>query len=304
MSPMPQGNAWQEIKKKIAPSDKKIIKEHRDIFWRYVSERFQIHQRRYVEEKEFPWTDDPILRDYHFTNVFRVFDSGTIRLLELIAKRKPKYRQDAIWMVVQYRWPNYHTLMEKYGIIPHNFSKSIWLGNIERTKQEFGKWHTSAHIVLQSNFKQSRAENFLQYLGLLDESFEEFCSGILNAPDMETAFKNVKKFKGFGGFTAYEILIDLCYIGVLPRHFLEQFANPGPGCKEGIDLIYPNRDLISYQEAMERLRDNQDRAFARLGLQPTPRLTLQDIEFSLCEISKYIKIKNGTGRRRLYRHGT
>ena len=66
--PMPQGDKWKEIKAKIAPPTQKVNKFHRDTFWRYVSERFQIHQRRYVEEKEFPWTDDSILRDYHFTS--------------------------------------------------------------------------------------------------------------------------------------------------------------------------------------------------------------------------------------------
>lgn len=299
---MPQGDSYTELKKRIAPSHKSVIKEHRDIFWYYVSERYQIFLRRKVEEKEFPWTEDPILRDYRFTNVFRLFDKGTLKLIDLLDTLDEfKYKQDVIWRVVQYRWPNYHTLFEEYGWIPQGFNKKKWLKRIDRVKSKHGKWHTSAHIVLQSNFKQSRAENYMHYLGLLDGQFEEFSSGILDAPNMEAAFKHVLKYKGFGGFTAYEILIDLCYIGILPESFLEQFANPGPGCKEGIDLIYPNRSSMSYQQAMIKLRDNQERAFERLKLPAPPRLTLQDIEFCLCEISKYIKIKHGVGRRRRYR---
>ncbi len=298
---MPQGSAWLEVKKRIAPQHRRLIKGHRDLFWYYVSERWNIYERR-ESGREFPWTKDPILRDYHFTNVSRFFDKGTGRLLFLLADSTDDLMnlQDAIWWVVQYRWPNYHTLYEDYGWIPHNFNRKRWLRRIERTKEKHGKWHTSAHIVLQSNFKQTRAENFLYYLGLLDDSFDDFCDGILDAPNMETAFRHVIKYKGFGGFTAYEILVDLCYIGLLPDEFRDQFANAGPGCREGIDLIYPNRTHMGYTVAMEHLRDTQGRAFKRLGLQSPPRLLLQDIEFCLCEFSKYVKILHGTGKRRKY----
>ena len=146
-------------------------------------------------------------------------------------------------------------------------------------------------------------ENYVHYLGLLDEQFEPFGDGIVNSDGMEEAFKHVKKFQGLGGFTAYEILVDLCYLNVLPDSYRDEFANAGPGCQQGIALIYPSmaRDR-KWAEAMVRLRDNQGRAFDRLGLSSPPqKLTLQDIEFNLCELSKYIKIQHGTGRSRLYR---
>lgn len=227
--------------------------------------------------------------------MFRIRDRGTQWLLQEINTFEPK---EVIWRVVQYRWPNYHTLYEEYDWIPHNFNRAKWLKRIERVKQKHGKWHTSAHIVLQSNFKQSRAENFLDYLALLDADFDAFCKGILEAKDMESAFKHVLKYKGFGGFTAYEILIDLCYLEILPDNFRDQFANPGPGCTEGIRLIYPQaKSRQQLMDAMKKLRDNQDKMLRG----KVPRLTLQDIEFCLCEFSKYVKIKHGTGRGRKYR---
>lgn len=306
---MSQGKSYEELKKRIAPSRQKLIKEHRNLFWHYVSERYQILLRRW-DDKEFPWTDDPILRDYHFTNVFRLFDSGTLKLFDLLSEDDPPFKpiedkQDVIWRVVQYRWPNYHTLFEEYGWIPQGFKKDKWLKRIDRVKSKHGKWHTSAHIVLQSNFKQSRAHNYLDYLGLLDESFDEFSSGILDAPDMQAAFKHVLKYKGFGKFTSQEILIDLCYVGILPDEYRNQFVVAGPGAAEGIDLIYPQahrNGQKGYFEAMVKLRDNQTRAFDRLGIKPTPFLALHDIQFNLCETSKYIKILHGTGKKRKYRH--
>ncbi len=304
--PMPQGRAWVGIKNRIAPPDKRIIKEHRDDFWRYIDERYRIFIKKEVNEDPFPWTEDKILRDNHFTNVYRRDDKGTRWLLENIGRREgrltPSRRSVLTWRTLQYRLPNYHTLFEEYGWIPRAFKRRRWLKRIERTKEKHGKWHTSAHIVLQSNFKQSRAMNYMDYLGELDENFDEFFIQLMDAGDMKSAFKAVKRMKGFGGFTAYEVCIDLCYLGVLPDNFRDQYAHPGPGAKEGIDLIFPDRRRLSYDEAMARLRKEQRSAFQRLKLDSLPEeLTLQDIEFSLCEFSKYIKTRHGTGRNRKYR---
>ncbi len=298
---MPQGTAWAKIRPKIAPEDRNVIKEHRDIFWKYIAERLKILERKQNLDKP-PWTDDPILQRHHFTNVYRMDDRGTTWLMSNI---DTEFWDEKIWRVVQYRWPNYHTYFEKYGWIDRGFNRKKVLKRLNRFRKRGEQWHTSAHIVLQSNFKQTRMENYVHYLGLLDEKFESFGDGIINAKSMEEAFKHVKKFQGLGGFTAYEVLVDLCYLGVVPNSWRDEFANAGPGCQQGIALIYPSmaRDH-QWARAMVRLRDNQEKAFDRLGLAPPPqRLTLQDIEFNLCEVSKYIKIQYGTGRSRLYRGG-
>lgn len=303
---MPQGTKWQTIKPQIAPPDKKKIKKHHKIFFRYMSERYKIKKRR-DKGKKRPWTKDPILSDYHFTNVFRKDDKGSQWLLNHIKDPKVKAMkaEDLIWRVVMYRWANYHRYFEDYGW-PARSKKALrkMLKRLEKYDEKKVQWFTRAHIVLQSNFNQPRRENYIEYAGLLLADFDSFVQGILGAENMERAFKHVQKFKGIGGFTAYEICIDLCYLGVLPDEFRDQYANPGPGCREGIDLIFPSASKSGtkgYIEAMETLRDEQDEAFSGYGLTPTPRLTLQDIEFNLCEISKYIKIMHGTGRGRRYR---
>lgn len=311
---MAQGAKWQSIKKKIAPDDKKIIKKHRKLFFRYINRRWKIYERRQAGKKP-PWTDDPILRDYHFTNVFREYDTGTQWILNNAKKDigkikrvkgkeilSPEQRLTIIWRVVQYRWPNYHTIFEDHGWIPTKFNKKKWLKNIEATKEKHGQWHTTAHIVLQSNFKQSRAENYMHYLGLLADNLPEFCSGIDKAKNMEEVQKHILKYAGFGQFTAKEVADDLCLLGLLPSHFRDEFTFAGPGAREGIDLIYPQAKKggsKAYIEAMQKLRDVQEKYLD----EGVPYLTLADIQFCLCESSKYIKIKHGTGRGRRYKGG-
>ena len=305
---MPQGEKWLEIKPRVAPPHKGVIKKHRDLFWKYIAERYNIYLLKEKEKLPMPWTDDPILIEYHFTNVYRKHDRGSCWLYDALLKDKKNGLdiKQMVWRIIQYRLPNYHTLFEDHGWIPYKFKRQVWLRRLYQTKEKHGRWFTNAHIVLQSNFEQSRGQNYLDYLAGISENFDEFWSKFVMIETMEEGFRLLKRMKGLGGFTSYEIMIDICTIGIKPKRFLNEFANPGPGCKEGIDLIYPNRTNMTYFEAMERLRNNQHRAFDRLGLAPPPEeLTIQDIEFNLCEFSKYMKIHYDTGRKRRYRpHGT
>lgn len=297
---MPQGAKWTEIKQSIAPTDKEVIKKHRRLFYYYLSERDKIRRRR-ARGLERPWTKDTILDQYHFTNVYRRYDYGTQWLLEHVEHGSPKKRE-IVWRVIQYRLPNYPGYFEEHGWIPFKkFDAPKLRRRLERMKEQGKKWHTSAHIVLQSNFAQSRIENYVGYLQGIHDEFDKVMEAV-DQPDMESCFKKLVKLKGIGGFTGYEILIDLCYIGVLPKEYLDQFANPGPGCKEGIDVIFPDRTKTSYAEAMRILRDEQKKMFRKYGFKAPPyQLTLQDIEFSLCEYSKYVKILHGTGKGRRYK---
>lgn len=43
-------------------------------FFSFISKRHLIYKNRFVEKLEKPWTDDKILMDFKFTNVFRDLD--------------------------------------------------------------------------------------------------------------------------------------------------------------------------------------------------------------------------------------
>src|SRR5690606_30251911 len=47
--------------------------------WDWMNERHRIWVRRNAGHK-WPWTEDPILREYKFTNVFREYDAVTLEL--------------------------------------------------------------------------------------------------------------------------------------------------------------------------------------------------------------------------------
>src|SRR4051812_20144728 len=55
-----------------------MLDDHADLdihatLWRFAAERQAIYERR-LAGAPAPWTDDPILRNYRFTNVYRASD--------------------------------------------------------------------------------------------------------------------------------------------------------------------------------------------------------------------------------------
>jgi len=67
---------------------------------------------------------------------------------------------------------------------------------------------------------------------------------------------------------------------------------PGPGAKRGIEIIFSSKNYIS---KMKWLQKHQRSEFERLNLDfpfhPVHKeLSLSNIEHSLCEFSKYVKL--------------
>jgi len=69
---------------------------------------------RFVLKKNYPWTNDPILRKYHFCNNYRELDKGTIYLIEKIEPIKAD-RGEVLFNVIAYRFFNIYGFFEKIG---------------------------------------------------------------------------------------------------------------------------------------------------------------------------------------------
>ena len=292
----------------------KVHKGNLKGFYKYMHKRHNIYIRRFIKKLPPPWTKDRILQEYKFTNVYRKLDRGSQWLIKNIVENDKYPRlQDKIWACIFYRICNNYKTSRKCKIpIRKNFKRKQYGLELEKYKLELEKnqetnvklW-TNAHITLQSNFAQSRIENYMDYMSLLKKNWKsiwkqikEFRKDDING--WEKTFKLIKQQKGFGGFTAYEVCIDMVYSGVFSDSARDTFANPGPGAEFGILTIYPNKKYISLKDAMRRLTDKQDKYFKKFDINfKGPRLTIQDIEFNLCEFSKYWKITKGVGKARM-----
>lgn len=138
---------------------------------------------------------------------------------------------------------------------------------------------------------------------------------LINAKDQKEVYDTIREIRGFASFLAYQVFVDLTYIPEFP--FSEnEFTIAGPGCKRGLDEIFTDYDGMTHEEALFFLRDNIDEYFRALEAgdyakyswnpeklfkhrDPGDRyLNVMCLENCFCELSKYIKAVNGTGRPR------
>ena len=54
-----------------------------DVFWHFAFARHQVYTRR-ITGDPYPWTNDPVLSSYKFTNIFRAADRVSQKLIRIL----------------------------------------------------------------------------------------------------------------------------------------------------------------------------------------------------------------------------
>ena len=301
----------------------------------FIVDRYRVHVRKDVLKKPPPWTNNPVIAQYKFTNVRREHDRQTRYLIEHISKSPYLSLEDAIVNTFYFRaWNNWDTMRDLGGPWVAKRLYSSKMKEVARLRFKLleaadpqRKWWSSA-------YNQGGTKQAWRYPGEPGKDKEEdiplrvFHIGpwlkeghvverLLNAKDQKEAFEVIKSVRGFADFLAYQVFVDLTYIKDFP--FSEnEFVVAGPGCKKGLDYIIDDFDGMTYEEALFYLRDFIDGYFKCLSinrelivphwnpnklfsdLPPHDRyMNVMSLENCMCELSKYIRTVEGTGRPRV-----
>jgi len=62
----------------------KLNNKNFEIFWQYINQRHIIYKKKTIQKLSPPWTENKILNEYKFTNVFRDLDPGTKYVIDKI----------------------------------------------------------------------------------------------------------------------------------------------------------------------------------------------------------------------------
>tara|TARA_R100000773_G_scaffold14396_3_gene13162 strand:+ start:418 stop:1251 length:834 start_codon:yes stop_codon:yes gene_type:complete len=257
-------------------------------FNNYMIERHSIYERR-AEGQPYPWTEDPILNEYSFCNVYRELDRVTIWIRE--NWREPYADHPnlpfAMAMARQINWPD---TLEEIGFPEHwnpERIKAIMQGRLNRKE----KVYTGAYM-LTGTLGGTKVEQTIDKI--LTPLYEMPPRIISNS--LEETWKRYLPYPGFSGFMAYEVVTDLRHTKYLENaEDIMTWANPGPGAKRGLNRIHgreleksiPKAQLIS---EMKELLD-------LCNMAPLP-LEMRDIEHCLCEFDKYERVRLGQGKPR------
>lgn len=294
-----------------SPQAIKAWEAHYDRYWAYIYERQLIWHKRYQLKLPPPWTIDSVLGSFAFTNVYRELDRGTLYYFDKVLPQLLRLRgftdADLLVGTILYRFFNRWQTWEEViapVIAEYGFDWDAIEADLRHYKNLGEAVFTSAHMVCAYHTSpgSDKINKVIRFMRLIDAKKHDLLLALRGAKRPIYAWKLLTEQEGIGPFNAYEVYSDLMYThGFLPFQE-DDWANAGPGAQRGLKLIWPGRK--DWTQMMYELRDQQQEAFAHLGLPfedialknvdgSTRRLTMRNIEHNLCE---YFKYNRGTCR--------
>lgn len=283
------------------------------VFKYYVSERYRIHLRKDVWGKPFPWTDDPILSMYRFTNVRREQDKNSKYLLNVMKEHGNKLNLNMLCNILLFRLFNKIETMEHLGgwvdFVHYGEDLVRWkLTCVPKGYVYFTNAYLSSGMKKEMNKhfpkEKMRVMNIPNAVAVFGPSIYK---GIKKAKTPQDVIDALKSVNGISDFIAYQVFVDLTYLDDFPWSENE-FVKSGPGCNLGLRYLFKDRDGLTDEELLFWIRDNcpVTKEWCESHMTDLPKedryMNVMSIENCMCELGKYMKAKTGTGRpRNLYR---
>lgn len=267
----------------------------------FALERHSIHTKRQAGAKP-PYTKDPVLAAYRFTNVYRELDAVTQWLSA--NWRTPYAKHEDLWfaMCVARLLNQPDTMMDLGWPVP--FDRRHFLTKLRDRERRGRRIFNAAYIVSTNGISTNKvvylADHVLQPLWdarvrLRPRPGDTLCSYHMLLGQMQ----------GFGSFMAAQVVADLKYVQPLKAASdWHTFAASGPGSRRGLNYVLGRERKSPWTEEnwrmeLGRLKARMDPLFETHGMPP---VHAQDLQNVLCEWSKYWKaVTTGAMPKRLYR---
>ncbi len=178
-----------------------------DTFFVFVAKRYRVHRNRLAGRPQ-PWTDDPILQQYPFTNVFRVLDRVTQYILRNVIETGDRSLEEQCFRVMLFRSFNkietWEALTEHFGELTWrdfdlNAYEKVLLDRMNNGVALYGP----AYILPSAKLGgQSNASNHLRLIQLMME--EDLLGQLQQLHHLKDAHGRISLFPGMGDFMALQ----------------------------------------------------------------------------------------------------
>lgn len=270
-------------------------------FWAFVCERDEIWTRREIDGRHEPWTSDPILRDYHFTNVHRHKDTGTRWIMRYLEEEPDS--SDLVFMFAAYRMLNSVSTTEAFGVPePDHDSVLRWNLDLLQARAEGRNLGSKRHQT-----SLSRTVGALHYMIDHPSGAER----VWDAADGVEMAKVLSGVPGIGSFFAVQIAADvLTFPSKTRRAPRDAMVSLATGSRTAARVLLYRDDVVDLSVASDMNRERRniariiglddDELWMMLQLSPPKQpswlsepLTPVDIEHSLCEWKRYTRLQSG-----------
>jgi hypothetical protein len=269
-----------------------------DSYWRFAAERHAMYERRLIDPYG-PWTDDPILERYRFTNAFRAADRVSQYLIRDVQYRsdRPQEAAEVLFRTILFKLFN---KIETWDLLERSLGPLTWqtfdlnhaADLLKSAIKQNQRIYSAAYLMPSPPFgHEQKSSNHLALLNLM--MTDRLHESMSKATSLEQVYRSLLAYPGIGPFLAYQYAIDLNYSSLLDFDEADLVV-AGPGALDGISKCFYGLDQMRAEEIIFSMVENQDHEFCRLDLVP-PRLfgrALQPIDCQnlFCEISKYARV--------------
>lgn len=282
-----------EIIKKLSPPKPSVVY---DTYWKFAAERMNIFHQRF-QHLPAPWTKDPILSEYKFTNAYRVLDRVSQYLVKNVipGNQEPK---ELFFRILLFKIFNkietWELLQKELGEITFKDYSFDRIDDI-LTKAMAKKISvfSGAYMMCSGRSKFGYAQKHRNYLKMLNIASHTLPIQLKYKRSLEEVYKSMLRLPMLGEFLAFQFTIDINYSSLTDFSEMD-FVAVGPGAKDGIRKCFTDYGDYKPADIVKMMADKQEDEFKRLGLEwknlfGRP-LQLIDCQNLFCETDKYSRV--------------
>ena len=310
-------NCMHDLIRSTGLNKKKVIPEMLIAFVVFIQERHLIWQRRHYKVPSKSWTQNKILKEHWFTNIYRELDRGTAflkrnlhetvfrsRQLEtLTGTNYIKILKRVLLKCFSYRLVNRLDTFLEFGKLPDVGDYEEWVTFLRYKYQLKGE----ESIIFTRAHQNNGLERYFKSMEYVKSNLTSMAKELQEAAgerSLKKCFFILKDVPGAGKFMSWQILCDLLELRLLGDCTDNQWTCLGPGAKAGLGKIFKEvKDELTLTRDLRNLcqASGESSAYEAMELDPPlllgKEVSLKNIEHALCEFDKYVRFATGQGVR-------
>jgi len=274
-----------------------------DTYWKFAFERQAIFFRRAMGEP-WPWTIDPILAEYKFTNVYRASDRVSQFLIRHVIYDRVRGPDELVFRILLFKIFNrvdtWKRLEGRCGDVSHvSYRFPDYNDELTRAITAGAPIYSAAYIMPAAPTPDAGpSRKHTTHLKLIERMLaDRLPERLVEAKSMQESFMLLRSYPSIGNFLAYQLVTDLNY-STLTNFSEFEFVIPGPGARDGLRKCFATFGDLSEPDVIRWTADRQEQEFERLGMTFQTlwgrRLQLIDCQNLFCEVDKYSRVKHPT----------
>jgi hypothetical protein len=267
-----------------------------DTYWRFACARQQVFHRRVAGDHP-PWTDDPVIANYRFTNAYRASDRVSQFLVREVLYSGEEAPDEVFFRAMLFKIFNridtWQALRARMGVISwRDYNFEAYAVALDEIMARGSRIYSGAYIMPSPAMGCARKHR--NHLLLLEQMLHtEAPKKIMEAPSLEAVFRILLGYPSLGPFLAFQFAIDLNYSALCSFSEMD-YVVAGPGARDGIRKCFSDTAGLNHEDVIRAVTERAAEEFARLDLHFDDlwgrSLQLVDCQNLFCEVDKYSRV--------------